>query len=43
MELHAMTENEVLLTLSTDPEKGLTGAEAEKRLKSIGKNALSDE
>ncbi len=43
MELHAMTENEALMTLSTDPEKGLTGAEAEKRLKSIGKNAITEE
>lgn len=37
-----MTEKEVLEALGSDPENGLGESEAEKRLKSIGKNIISD-
>ncbi len=39
---HNSTENDVISELRTDPEKGLTAAEAEARIKSYGKNEFRD-
>lgn len=41
MDFHAMTEKEALGVLGTDVVNGLDGSEAEKRLKSVGKNAIA--
>ena len=43
VEWHALSAEEVLATLKTDPENGLTSAEAQRRLIEYGRNELTEE